>query len=201
MKPKSSDKAMPVQPNEGSNVGTSVTPPFSRMARVDQLPDGGLDLTFEAKPEECAALAALSGLVSVGKIVATFHLSQKPGRRVNVSGEVTGSVTQTCVISLEPFEADFNETIDVDFMPEEALAKWLEENEGAHVRGTLGDEDDDIPDPIVDGTIDLGGLASEFLVLALDPYPKKPGVQFGEMSQDADAKASPFAILQKLTKS
>ena len=35
---------------------------------------------------------------------------------------------------------------------------------------------EDAPDPIVDGKIDLGALAAEFMILGLDPYPRKPGV-------------------------
>jgi hypothetical protein len=38
--------------------------------------------------------------------------------------------------------------------------------------------EDDPPEPIVDGIIDLGAVTLEFLALALDPYPRKPGVSF-----------------------
>ena len=34
------------------------------------------------------------------------------------------------------------------------------------------------PDEIVNGKIDLGAVAAEFLALGLDPYPRKPGVDF-----------------------
>ena len=34
------------------------------------------------------------------------------------------------------------------------------------------------PDEIVNGQIDLGAITAEFLVLGLDPYPRKPGVDF-----------------------
>ena len=33
----------------------------------------------------------------------------------------------------------------------------------------------DEPDLVTDGEIDLGELAAETLVLAIDPYPRKPG--------------------------
>lgn len=59
----------------------------------------------------------------------------------------------------------------------------------------------DPPDPITDGKIDLGTLASEFLTLGLDPYPRKPGVSFeppGGLGVDAAADESPFSILRKL---
>ena len=38
---------------------------------------------------------------------------------------------------------------------------------------SLADEDE--PDPIIDGKIDLGALTAEFFALGLDPYPRKPG--------------------------
>jgi hypothetical protein len=55
--------------------------------------------------------------------------------------------------------------------------------------------DPDEPDEIVDGRIDLGALASEFLTLALDPYPRKPGAAF-EPPVDPDDDGSPFSGLR-----
>ena len=48
------------------------------------------------------------------------------------------------------------------------------------------------PDEIVNGQIDLGALTAEFLALGLDPYPRKPGVDFS-YQDPADEKDSPFA--------
>ena len=36
-------------------------------------------------------------------------------------------------------------------------------------------EADDSPEPLVGGAVDLGAVATEFLVLGIDPYPRKPG--------------------------
>ena len=55
--------------------------------------------------------------------------------------------------------------------------------------------DDDEPDPIVDGKIDLGALAAEFFALGLDPYPRKPGVAF-EPPAEPEPEATPFAVLR-----
>jgi pimeloyl-ACP methyl ester carboxylesterase len=44
---------------------------------------------------------------------------------------------------------------------------------------------EDEPDPIIDGAVDLGGLAVEFMILALDPYPRKPGVEFHPPASEA----------------
>ena len=53
-------------------------------------------------------------------------------------------------------------------------------------------EDVDAPDPIVDGKIDLGALAAEFMVLGLDPYPRKPGAEF--VPPATAPKETPFTV-------
>jgi hypothetical protein len=61
-------------------------------------------------------------------------------------------------------------------------------------------EGEDLPDPIVAGRIDLGALVAEFLALGLDPYPRKPGVEFAEPQGAAHEPVgeSPFAKLRGL---
>ena len=56
------------------------------------------------------------------------------------------------------------------------------------------------PEPIVDGRLDLGALATEFLILGIDPYPRKPGAVF-EAPSSADRDATAFAALAALKKS
>jgi hypothetical protein len=52
---------------------------------------------------------------------------------------------------------------------------------------------------MVDGVVDLGAIATEFLILGIDPYPRKPGAVF-EPPQSGDGEASPFAALAALKK-
>jgi hypothetical protein len=56
----------------------------------------------------------------------------------------------------------------------------------------------DPPDSIIHGQIDLGALAAEFLALNLDLYPRKPGVTFENMYVGGEASGtdSPFAGLR-----
>ena len=68
------------------------------------------------------------------------------------------------------------------------------------VRGPKGETetfsiaDEDEPDPIIEGKIDVGALAAEFFALGLDPYPRKPGVEFVALAESPPAD-SPFAAL------
>ena len=61
------------------------------------------------------------------------------------------------------------------------------------------DEDEEPPEPLADGKVDLGALASEFLLLGIDPYPRKPGAEFAP-PQAAEAGEHPFAGLEALKK-
>ena len=60
-------------------------------------------------------------------------------------------------------------------------------------------ETDDPPEAIRDGVIDLGAVATEFLLLGLDPYPRKPGAVF-DAPPAGDPKSHPFAALAALKK-
>ncbi len=173
--------------------------PFSHLLDVDRIADGGFDVAISASPQERQALADFNEIPAIGRLAAEFHVARQAGGRFNVSGEVHARVTQICIVSLEAFEADVVETIDVDFAPPR-------EAEPARPAGGLveplsaGLETGDPPDPIIGGKIDLGALASEFLALGLDPYPRKPGAKFqpaGETGTPPDA-GSPFEILKKI---
>ena len=55
-----------------------------------------------------------------------------------------------------------------------------------------------MPEPIVNGAIDLGKLATEFLVLGIDTYPRKPGAAFAAPETPPDPDEHPFAALRAL---
>jgi hypothetical protein len=47
--------------------------------------------------------------------------------------------------------------------------------------------------------VDLGAVATEFLVLGIDPYPRKPGAAF-ELPEGPHREESPFAPLARWKK-
>jgi len=53
--------------------------------------------------------------------------------------------------------------------------------------------------PLVGNAVDLGAIATEFLILGLDPYPRKPDVVF-ETPPAGDEPAHLFAALAGLKK-
>jgi Large ribosomal RNA subunit accumulation protein YceD len=171
--------------------------PFSHVLEVDRVPGEGLDIAISAGPDERRALADFNEIPAIGRLEAEFHIAPRVGERINVSGELRAEVTQICVVSLEPFEAEIVEPIDVDFAPPAAIAPAMR---GQAANNLEPSEMEEPPDPIIDGKIDLGALASEFLALGLDPYPRKPGVIFAPAgaTQAAEDSPSPFAVLKKI---
>ena len=166
--------------------------PFSRPIRVDALPREGQVVAIEADAAERAALAALNRLPEIAILTARFEVRPAGRGAVRVTGAVHADLTQVCVVSLDPFPASVDEPIDVRFAPavEEKAPRRSTDGPDA-----FAIEDEDEPDSIVDGKIDLGALAAEFLALGLDPYPRKPGVAF-EAPPVETASDSPFAGLK-----
>jgi uncharacterized metal-binding protein YceD (DUF177 family) len=154
--------------------------PLSRWVAVaDLLPDG-LDVTVEATPEERHALARDFGLAAIHALTGSFRLSGSE-RRVEVTGSIAAEIEQICVVTLEPFTTEVREAVEVAYA----------------APGTTAQEGEDPPDEIVGGRIDLGALTAEFLALGLDPYPRKPGVDFAYRAPEGKAN-TPFAALAKL---
>ena len=162
---------------------------------VEQIPEAGLHRSIEADLAAREALAATADLREVISAQASFDLSAVRNGRVHVSGRIRARIGQTCVVTLEPIETDIDEPIDVMFAPPDQIPDMadLVDDES----GTAADVPDP-PEPIEGGQIDLGRLAADALFLAVDPYPRKPGVMFEpEIAADAP-EDHPFAALKAL---
>lgn len=175
--------------------------PLSRIVMVDRLRvDIVTEMTVTADADERAALAEINGLERVDRLEGRFRIARQAGG-VQVTGEVEAEVVQTCVVSLEPFPAVVREPVDVRFAPE-AEVDALEAAAARRSGDGLEDVADlaDVPDPIIDGRIDIGVLTAEFLSLGLDPHPRKPGAVFAAETDaeesEAASKVSPFAALR-----
>lgn len=163
---------------------------------VAQIPDSGLHRAFEASEASRAAMAKLAGLREVISAVASFDLKLKSGGRVHVTGEVHARIGQTCIVTLDPIENQIDEMIDLVFAPPEqirSLAALVDE-----AAQSEEEEVADPPEPIVDGVIDLGRLATDVLFLAIDPYPRRADAVFEPPAQALDPADHPFAALKAL---
>ena len=165
---------------------------FSRLVRVDAIPREGQVITIEATLDEREELASFYRLPAIAALTATLRIEPWGRGGAHVTGAVHGELTQVCVISLEPFPATVDEDVDVRFAPETAANPASTSTKETETF-SLADEDE--PDRVIDGKIDLGALAAEFFALGLDPYPRKPDAIFDEERANTEPKDSPFAAL------
>ena len=176
--------------------------PFSRPIEVSQAEDKALRVKLTATEAECDALARQVDLPAISSLTAQFEVTTAGRGIFLVTGEVHARVTQICVVSLDPFESDMVQAVELSF----ASPQEVERAEAAYAKRHEEDPDaaeiPEPPDPIINGRIDLGAVAAEQLVLGLDPYPRKPGAEFPkELAQVGEiAEVSPFAALAKLRK-
>jgi len=163
--------------------------PWSVPIRIEDVPEEGTHINLSADDNTRAAIAELAGLPALPRLEASFEVTPHHRRGLRVIGQVSATVGQTCVVTLEPVENEIRESIDLVFLPGAAAPASGAEDIAPGVA--------DPPEALVDGTVDLGELAIEFLILGIDPYPRKPGAVFEDVSV-GEAAAHPFAALAKL---
>ena len=177
---------------------SSTAGPVSRRFDAASVRDGGTTVRVETTEGERAALAAECDLPAIDALEADLRVVRDGASGLHVRGEVRARIRQVCVVSLDEFASDMVEPVDVRFAPVEEVEAMASARAD---RAVQEDEDlPDLPDPIVNGRIDLGALVSEILALGLDPYPRKPGVAFADPSPAVpdEPAASPFAVLRDL---
>jgi uncharacterized metal-binding protein YceD (DUF177 family) len=162
---------------------------------VAQIPEAGLHRDIEADAKAREAMAEIANVREMLSAYASFDVIQNRDGRVHVTGRVRARVGQTCVVSLDPIESEIDESIDQMFAPPEQIPQLAD----------LVDDDlesdaevPDPPEPIINGQIDLGRLATDALFLGIDPYPRKPGVAFEQTVAADDPADHPFAALKAL---
>lgn len=170
--------------------------PWSVPVRISEIPQEGRSYRLDAGERIRAAVAAAVAVPALPRLQADFTLTRKGRDGLRVSGQVIALVAQTCVVTLEPIESEVAEPVDLVFTADG-------ERTPARVAIDLsaGLEAPDPPEPLENGMVDLGRIAVEFLVLGINPYPRKPDASFEAPASDPQEDAAhPFAALQSWKK-
>ena len=161
--------------------------------RIEDVPETGRKFNLDADAATRAAIAQTAGIEGLPRLQAELEVFRH-GEGLRVTGVVSGRLQQLCVVTLDPIENELSETVDLIFLPaaDSALPDaWPQ-----------ADLQTESPEPLMAGAVDLGAIATEAMVLGLDPYPRKPGATFSpQRNSDDDIAANPFAALAALKKS
>lgn len=162
--------------------------PYSEPVRLHQI-GTGVKRTLTPDAAARARIIKALDLASLDSFEAEVELKPNTSAGWDLSGRVRADLAQTCGITLEPLPLKIDETFTVQ------LAEPVDE-ESDEIIITLEDES---PDVVEDGQIDLGQYVVEQLALHLDPFPRKPGAEFVQPPEPVEI--SPFAVLKQLKSS
>jgi hypothetical protein len=166
--------------------------PWHVPVAIEDVPEAGEHFDLTADPQIRTAIAKAAGLRDLARFEASFDVSRHSGGGLRVAGRIAAIVGQTCVVTLEPVANDVAEDVDLLFVPQASIG-----NAGG--TGTKPAETAYEMEPMTGGVVDLGALATEFLILGLDPYPRKAGAVF-QSPPETGADESPFSALGALKK-
>lgn len=161
---------------------TSTTPTPMRV-RVASLRTGS-PTPFDLRPDDTlrSAIADELDLLSLRKLRLSGALIPEGRDAWRLDAMLGATVTQPCVVTLEPVTTRIDEPVTRTWRPEATLSHPAEGSETE-----LPDEDiDPLPD-----VIDLRAVISEALALALPQYPHAEGAK--QMSEALDQAARPRA--------
>lgn len=158
-----------------------------------ELGDRPVRRSLEAEAGELAALAERFDLIELERLQADLVLRRLRGGIVRVEGQLRAAAKQRCVVTLGPVPVTLDEPFDLEF----------QQVAGGTEAGPELDVELEAPEPLEGGRLDLGELVAQQFSLALDPYPRAPGVTLEEAgwsgSDDEEVPSdNPFAALGKL---
>src|SRR6476659_536001 len=166
-------------------------PPLSVIYDLSRLSEVGTELTVTATAAQRSELAKWAGISSVGAFEAKVALRRQSAGRFSYEAALSVDIVQACVVSLEPVPAHLTLEIsrELQLIKVPAKAQIAAED--------LAPGADEGPEEIHDSYYDLAGPLLEEFSLAIDPYPRAPGVAF-ESPQEIEPPENPFTILKQL---
>lgn len=170
-------------------------PEFSRPITPERLAEAPFSESICASAEECEALVERLELRALRDLSVEFDVLRGAGEDLlEVHGRLRAEVSQLCVLTLEPVDTTLEERFEVVY----SLT-----GPGQGAGSQAGREDFDPQETPVEVLgpegLDLGELAAQYLSLALDPFPRKPGVELEDVwtAEGETGARSPFADLRR----
>ncbi len=159
---------------------------MSRIVEVQALTAKPKKMEWSATDKECAALAERLKVLQVKDLTASLVLEKK--NLIKITGRFTAHIVQQCVVSMEPIE----QTVSDEF------EDFFGEHKRHAVPVDIDMEAQDV-ETVENGRIDVGELVIEYLILSIDPFPRKADVPL-VVAGDGDERENPFAVLKNLKK-
>jgi uncharacterized metal-binding protein YceD (DUF177 family) len=180
--------------------------PLTHPYNLARLGHAGDTVTFDADAEQRAAIARWSDVVSLERLSVAVVFRKLGATEFGLDFTVTVDVSQPCVVTLEPVPAhhtlQFHRELHFVGPARQKPSRQppVQQRQARETESELdmsGDLDEG-PEQIESLHYDLAGPVLEEYVLALEPYPRAPGVAFRPENEALDRPESPFAVLKAL---
>ncbi len=164
--------------------------------------------SYDIKPESqhIVALCKRLNLYDIERLDAKVVLKRsKVNRYIHVTGVINSCVLQKCVVTTDPVKEQVEDEFETWFAEETSavsFSKAKRDRMSAKEREELPIlEEEEDPEPVIDGKIDIGEVVVQNLSLALNPYPRVEGADFDGKSKNLDdvdnaVYDNPFAALK-----
>jgi len=173
---------------------TDTPAPISRLYDLADLSEAGYEARIVPGDADRARLAEWVEVQAIEKFAGVVELRRQGRDRFLYEALLEADIVQTCVVTLEPVHSHISHRFHRVLHLVPNVHRFVDK--GGAV--TLDAGDDDAPEEISRSRYDLAGPLLEEFVLAIDPYPRCPGVAFELPEAESAKPENPFAVLQRL---
>ena len=161
--------------------------PITHPYELGRLGLAEVEITIAPTLDELSRVAMWAGVDAVQTFRATVKLRKITPTQFTLDAAFEADIVQSCVVTLDPVRSHVEGSVarDLFFTPTKSFET------------DITPVDDDGREEIASMRYDLAVPVLEELALAIDPYPRAPGVAF-EPPADEDKPEHPFAALKKL---
>ena len=168
---------------------------FSYPLKLEDMSSATQKYVLKANKNNLEYITNVMQVPAVKSFTAEINVQlHKKEHVIDVFGVVDSEIEQTSVISLDnfvkPYHVEFQMKFDTKMTP-------------ADIKELDFDLNDDVPDILDNGQIDLASIAMEQLALEIDDFPRKEGEVFSfksEFDEETTLASNPFAVLKKIKK-
>jgi uncharacterized metal-binding protein YceD (DUF177 family) len=164
--------------------------PIQSIYDLNRLSEAGYERTVTATPAELVRIAEWEELDGVTNFEGRVTLKRISQNRFAYSASLDADVVQSCVVTVEPVKSHISRR----FSRELHYTPMRHDDQVGVI--SLAPTEDDAPDEIDSLKFDLAGPLLEEFSLAVDPYPRAPGVAFEPPVDEPAKPANPFAVLK-----
>ena len=177
---------------------------FSRPVPLSSIEKGGYKINIEANEKEKEGLSHRFEVDEIRSFSADLTVYPKADQMTyKVQGRFTADVMQSCIVSGDPVSSHLEDRFEAWYRDQSKILSFIDKKQKID-EWEEGDEhelrsEEEDPEILNDGILDLGEVAAQFLGLAINPYPKAEENLTGDhIETKEEDKPNPFAKLAAL---